>query len=321
MEKVLISIIIPCYNCEKWIGRCLDSILNQTYNNIEIICVNDKSSDSTLDLLSKYADNYSCIKIVNNRINLGPANSRNIAIKQALGEYLCFCDSDDWYERDYLEKLLLSIEAESSDISACEYTKYIESSGEKIDVHYWPQEVLSHDEIIVHSKSSLWLLMIKKSIFENMTIPDLRNGEDIAIIPCLQIKAKKISVVRECLYNYNIRKDSASSSVNKTVHKSLQEAFEYIECNFGDSSHDVLELLGIRTVLYGTILAALKSNCDKAYYNSVITEFERKYPRWYGNKYLGSFSILKRFFLYANKRRCFILAKLISKVHIILSTQ
>lgn len=103
MFKVKFSVVVPVYNTEKYLSKCLDSIINQTLNDIEIICVNDGSTDNSLKILKEYSNKDSRIKIINQK-NLGPGSARNKGIDNAQGEYISFVDSDDWVELNFLEK-------------------------------------------------------------------------------------------------------------------------------------------------------------------------------------------------------------------------
>ncbi|MBR6099173.1 glycosyltransferase family 2 protein [bacterium] len=102
---IKISIIIPVYNVEKYLRQCLESVINQTYTNIEIICINDCSTDSSLEILNEYAQKDNRIKIINNETNLTVGPSRNLGVEQATGEYIHYLDADDWMDTDCIEKL------------------------------------------------------------------------------------------------------------------------------------------------------------------------------------------------------------------------
>lgn len=100
----LVTIIIPVYNTEKYLKKCLNSVVNQTYKNLEIIVINDASSDNSLAILENYAKKYKNIKLVNNPVNLGVSISRNIGLDCANGDYIYFLDSDDFIRNDAIEK-------------------------------------------------------------------------------------------------------------------------------------------------------------------------------------------------------------------------
>ena len=121
MTKV--SIIIPVYNAEKTLSKCLDAILNQTYGDFEVICVDDGSKDSSYEILKRYADNDERIKAYTQE-NHGPAFTRNFAISNACGDYLMFCDADDWYEPDMVKSMVETIEEQNTDIVMCDCNIY-----------------------------------------------------------------------------------------------------------------------------------------------------------------------------------------------------
>lgn len=123
-----ISIIIPCYNVEKYLPRCLDSVLNQTFDNIEIICVDDASTDATLSVLSKYSNFDSRIQIVPLRTNGGQGNARNIGLTLAKGKYICFVDSDDSIDTSFVEDLYRSVVESDADLAMTK-TRYINPDG------------------------------------------------------------------------------------------------------------------------------------------------------------------------------------------------
>lgn len=323
-DTVTVSVIIPCYNCEEWIEKCISALENQTRKDFEVICVNDCSIDGTRDLLLRLKNSSSLdIKVIDNEINIGPAKSRNKAIKISSGSWLAFCDADDWFDSCFIEKMVSKAEATDSDIVMCEYKKVFESQKESIDVHYLQniREDADIEEKIVYSKASLCLLLIKKELFQGLEIPDLRNGEDIAFIPCIESRASKIAVVKEPLYNYLMRGRSASNNIKSDkVYKSLQSAFSFTENNIEKGLDEALEFLGIRNVLYGVVLNALKVNTSNSKIRDIIDEFENKYPNWSSNKYLGILGKGKRLFLRCVEKKLLTLCRLFSVIHSRIST-
>lgn len=127
MPKV--SIIIPVYNVEKYLRQCLDSVVNQTLTDIEIICVNDCSPDNSLSILKEYAENDNRIKIIDLKENVGLGQARNIAMQQATGEYIMFVDSDDWLELVACKKAYDRINTNESDVCFFTYNLYDEKKG------------------------------------------------------------------------------------------------------------------------------------------------------------------------------------------------
>lgn len=124
-EKDLISVIIPVYNAEKYLGRCIECVLAQTYKNIEIYLINDGSTDNSLEVCNKFSEKDKRIKVVDKK-NSGVSGTRNSGIEKANGRYLCFIDSDDYIEKDHIEKLVSNIQDGS--ITFCGY--YIDTYNE-----------------------------------------------------------------------------------------------------------------------------------------------------------------------------------------------
>jgi glycosyltransferase EpsH len=125
MKIPLVSIVVPVYNVEKYLFQCLDSIVNQTYTNLEIIVVNDGSPDGSYQVFEKFSENDSRIKIINQE-NAGLSAARNAGIKEATGEYLMFVDSDDWVETTIVENLLSKING--VDLIVCSYYRSYENT-------------------------------------------------------------------------------------------------------------------------------------------------------------------------------------------------
>ncbi len=315
-ENIYISVIIPCFNCSKWIEKCLKALESQIFTDFEVICIDDCSTDNTMEVISSIKESSLLdITILHNSINQGPAKSRNKAISIAKGKYLAFCDSDDWYEDDFLEKMYYKLVDHGANLVMCNYRKVFESGRVPEAIQYLPNKALSNEEYMVYSKSSLCLLMFESHIIDDLIIPDLRNGEDVASVPCIEVRAKKIVAVNEVLYNYRIRRDSCSNRVSPKVFESLSNAFRFIEDNCTSEYKNALEYIGIKTVLYGAIVNGLKAKTNRSQILNSIEDFERKYPDWYSNRYLCIFPRTKRIFLFCIKHKALRLAYLIAKVH------
>ena len=127
---VKVSVIVPAYNAEKYIDKCLESLINQTLKDIEIIVVNDGSKDNTLEKINKYSDKR--IKLLNLKENKGIGHARNEGIKKALGEYIGFVDSDDYVDKNMFEKMYEKASKEKLDIVVCDFYKQIENTNQTI---------------------------------------------------------------------------------------------------------------------------------------------------------------------------------------------
>ena len=313
-----ISVIIPCYNCANWIVKCLTELENQTYKNFEVICVDDCSKDDTNKIISDYIIQSSLqITLIKNEHNSGPALSRNKAVSIARGNWLAFCDSDDYYDSTFLEEMYNTAEKDGSDLVMCEKRKVYESGRQPEDIHFNGiiNENSTVEEIIICSAESLCTLLIKKELFLGNEMPDLRNGEDVACIPCIQANANKISVLKKVLYNYRMRSTSASNTPSKNVYKSMCSAFEHVENGFGGRYPDALEFLGIRTVLYGATLTAFKADVSTKDIKHLVREFSKRYPNWKKNKYLSTLSKSKLLYLTFIKIKMYFMCRVMAYIH------
>lgn len=230
MPKV--SIIIPVYNVEEYLKECLDSVINQTLKDIEIVCVNDCSTDNSLDILEEYAKNDGRIVIIQNEKNSGLSYSRNVGIKAAQGEYIQFLDSDDYLLEDTVE-LFYGISKENNlDILKSGYLLYnvmrgtvIRVEGNNLDGIYTGKELLFEMEKNRIRQWQAWINFIKREfILENkLKFYDNILHEDLLFTYELCLHAQRSMYVPECKYVYRKRPLSIT-----TVEKTSKHLYGYI---------------------------------------------------------------------------------------------
>ena len=225
-----ISVIIPIYNCEKYIKECLSSLIKQTFKNFEIICINDGSNDDTLKILKKFEAKDERI-IIFNQNNSGPGIARNIGMKKSKGEYLIFLDSDDIFKKTMLEELYIKIKENDSDVVICNSQNFEKKKWWK---KFYEKNYLINDNIIKQKTfSSLdiekdffnlfiwwpWDKLFKRKYIENLGIEyqNLKSSEDLFFVAASVITAKKISYLDKILINHRIGiKNSVSNSRQKS---------------------------------------------------------------------------------------------------------
>lgn len=223
MNHIKVSVIIPVYNVEKYLKQCLDSVINQTLKEIEIICVNDGSTDNSYQILKEYAQKDKRIKIINKE-NGGLGAARNTGMEYATGEYIGFVDSDDWVELNTYEQFYRNAKTQNSDIVMCPIHVYDDITGElKYDNPYFTLECLNEDfdnSLFNHLKTKDFLFKIsvtspnkiyKKEYLNeiNAKFPEGLIFEDNPFFYETYLKAKNVSLIRDFLYFYRInRKDS-----------------------------------------------------------------------------------------------------------------
>lgn len=217
MNKPKISIIIPVYNVEQYIAKCLNSLCKQTLQDIEIICINDGSTDNSLKILQEFASNDSRI-ILLNQSNKGQSAARNLGISQAHGEYLGFVDSDDWVDLDYFEKLYYTAKKYDCDIACAgfkrcgRFLKSKRKSFKKVQVYTEIKDIVKLDNLPEHNY--IWNKIYKRSEWD-FTFQEGRYFEDMALLIKILYKMKSFVTVPETYYNY--RKNPTSTVALKTL--------------------------------------------------------------------------------------------------------
>lgn len=214
---VEISVIIPAYNVEKYIGECLDSLINQSFTDIEIICVDDGSTDSTPDILNEYGDIDSRIKIITQK-NRGAGASRNAALDIAEGEYVQFLDADDYLNADSLEKMHSISKQKDLDLLLFKMANFNDKTGEKdYDYSNMPflleidKEVFDYHDFkddLLEVDVSPCTKFFKKDLVEYIRFPEGLIFEDNAFYIDYILDAERIHFLDECLYNRRIRRNS-----------------------------------------------------------------------------------------------------------------
>lgn len=236
MKKDGISIIIPCYNVEKYLDKCINSILEQELKQFEIILVEDCSSDNTKKIVEKYVKKYDNITAIYNKVNSGAGYSRNIALKQAQYDIISFIDSDDYVEKDFYQKMLSTMKKEKADVVVCDiYVKYPADDFEESDyISYACQGPVEKYNFINNglAASPCNKLMKKELLLDNL-FPEGMMNEDVATILAILVKCKKVAYEKETYYNYIQRKNSVqneSISLKRfDIFKSLDLLFERID--------------------------------------------------------------------------------------------
>lgn len=235
----LISLIIPIYKVEDYLSRCIDSILRQTYVNLEVILVDDGSPDSCGQICDEYARKDARIRVIHKK-NGGLSDARNAALDIAQGEYITFIDSDDWINIEYVKKLYELISNTNSDIAVC---NFIRTSEEKLSYSDFKEEihVFSNLEALEQLTGKFYEQLViacgklyKKGLFKTIRFPVGKLHEDEFITYKLIYKAKKIVLTTAQLLYYWQREDSimgASSSLKSRFHaiEALKERAIFLE--------------------------------------------------------------------------------------------
>lgn len=200
----MLSVIIPVYNTEKYLSRCVDSVLNQTYRDLEIILVDDGSTDGCSAICDEYAKKDSRVKAFH-QVNGGQSSARNFGLKEFKGDYLTFLDSDDWLDLDTYEQVFLKIQDTDADMVMFNFVEE-HKNGKKecvIDKEKYNDTNAIKLGFMWDHIGSYCRNVYQRKLWENITFPLNCYYEDLAMLIDVVMKAKHIEIIDRCLYHYD----------------------------------------------------------------------------------------------------------------------
>lgn len=222
-----VSIIVPVYNKERFLEECMECLVNQTHKNIEIICVDDGSTDRSLEILRDYKQRDNRVVVISQE-NKGAGNARNIGIRNAKGRYMQFLDADDFFELDMIENMLKQAEQKQAEIVICNALEYnqetkIEEAHKWLNTQNLEMDVFSYkdvDNIFSITTSSIWNKLYKKEfIIDNgITYQEIQSNNDTAFSVISLLLAKRISYVNEFYIHYRYYQDTFRISSSREKH-------------------------------------------------------------------------------------------------------
>lgn len=217
-HKVIISVVIPVYNCEKYLSECIESILSQSFKNFELILINDGSKDNSLKICNFYKKNDSRIKVIN-QINCGASQTRKNGLDIAIGKYITFIDSDDYVKKDYLETLYVNLIESEADFICCnsiEMGLELQANNCILDSKLITDKNRLLDDYFSGKRYAycIWGKLFKKELFYSIDFPNLKYAEDTCIILSLFIKVKKIFLLNYSGYYYRCHENGITMTIN-----------------------------------------------------------------------------------------------------------
>ena len=279
-----VSIVVPVYNAERYLRKCLDSLINQTLDDYEIIVVNDGSIDSSQDIIDAYQAKYPCIKSFTKE-NGGISSARNMGLKYANGEYIAFVDSDDFVELFFLEKMYDKAKNTNSDVVICDYyaTNNEEKRYMKCHMNYSPDEKVEY----LLSPPMVWSKLIRKEVMDKVKFTEGIYYEDLDICARLLPYINKVSFVDEPLYNYYLQ-HSGSIMTQKDFNNHLLDIFTVLE-----NSKRLLEVDYFREIEYIYITHLLRTATLRfldypntlEYLVRINNVMTKEFPNWRENEY------------------------------------
>lgn len=287
----LVSVIVPIYNVEKYLKRCINSILSQNYKNIEIILVDDGSPDNCPKICDDFKKKDSRIKVIH-KTNGGLSSARLAGFEEALGEYILFIDSDDYIEKDMVEKLVCSINKNNADLAICGYCTQIEQNSIKNLLPYDKETLQGYQQITneyilplignvknnINLPGFLWIRLLKKSLIDNSFFVSENEyfAEDIIFDLLYSDNIKKISIVNLPLYHYCINYESLSNKYRKNKWQMLKNLYEF-KTKFL-KSHDIIDTDNrLQNTISASIFSAINNAVLSGNYSSFLKEIKFLY--------------------------------------------
>lgn len=296
----LVSVIIPIYKVEKYLAKCIDSVLNQTYKNLEIILVDDGSPDNCGKICDEYALKDSRIKVIHKK-NGGLSDARNAGLDLSCGEYVLFVDSDDYIHSDMINILYTTLKRDDSDMAVCN-VQYVDENdnnldnkmkvvdAEKLTGYQVLQKLQSNDTFIISCAK-----LYKKVLFEQIRFPVGRIHEDEFIAHRLFNKCKTVSCISQRLYYY-LQREGSITNVEYTCSSldGIEALIERTELFF-DNSYDLLavETLLFSIYIYGVRIVHIENDLNLRKRKRTLRKLYRK----------TLFSHIRTIYRYTSKKR------------------
>lgn len=285
----LVSVIVPVYKVEKYLEKCVSSIISQTYKNLEIILVDDGSPDNCPNMCDEFAKKDKRIKVIHKE-NGGLSDARNAGLDIMTGDFVCFVDSDDWVEKNYVEEMLNIQQKTNADVVACGINLVDEESGE-VGIYYKLDKTTTFESSEIIEKyyngngiisGVAWNKLYKKQIFENLRYPKGIVFEDVAIILNILFQCKKVVILKDMLYNYLDRQGSIMKS-NWNHQKLVSKLFMFGQRLDFLINNNLTKYLGLELVIrVNDVCWTYRELCDKKekkWFKTEILKLWKKYKK------------------------------------------
>lgn len=240
MQQPLISVIVPIYNVEPYLRQCVDSILSQTYLNLEVLLVDDGSPDNCPAICDAYAAQDPRVRVIH-KVNGGLSDARNAALEVCTGDYIAFVDSDDWVEPEMYTDMMGMMREQKLDIVFCTVQEVIDGEPAGVRYRYYPDgTVLPAGEVQKRAlkceiAAAVWMRLCRRECFEQIRFPVGRNYEDIAVTFLPFEHAEKVGFLDRPLYNYRINKSGIAHQKKPLTR--YQMFLSYCDCHEYAKNH------------------------------------------------------------------------------------
>ena len=286
MRDYLVSVIVPAYNSEAYIRRCLDSLVNQTLDSLEIVVVNDGSTDGTLSILQEYADNNDNIVLINQK-NGGIAKARAAGYLACRGKYIGWTDNDDFVESDMFEKMYKKAETENADYVYCDYDFFPQKVKTKEKWYKKYKGVV--DWNFIERNTHPWNKLVRRDLCDEIEMGKALLEFSDSVYVGLLLHAKKIVCMEDVLYHYRVGHGSVSGSYKgrlpyyqEVSQRAKKQKVFLVGTKYEQSLQEYFEYRYFYSLIQVCIVAAINGN--RKIYNNARYELERSCFRQ--NKYI-----------------------------------
>lgn len=297
--KIKVSVIVPVYGVEKYIDKCLNSLVKQSLKEIEIIVVNDGTKDNSQKIIDKYVKKYPDKIKSYIKENGGQGSARNYGLKKASGEYIGYVDSDDFVEKDMYKKLYNKAKENNYDIVVCgNYNVSEDYQNKNIDAFI--NNYNTDLENIFFGKMAVWNKIYKRDILikNKLEFKEKVWYEDLAFTLKAIMNSNTFAFIDEPLYDYLIREGSTMNNSNVQRNLEILDAFNdilsYIQHNKKEEYFSKIEFLAIDHIYISAIVRVLKAEADdkvkRETINKLIDYMNKKFPNYKNNKYINTLS-------------------------------
>lgn len=298
MGRPSVSVVIPAYNAEATIRETLDSLLRQTCRDVEIVVIDDGSTDATARIVEQVASHSEIPLRLTRQSNLGRAAARNRGVDEAAGEFLGFVDADDTVEPTMFEKLLAKAEETAADMVVCEYADIDSATGlvtytyREGDASLYGGSVLEHPGLLSSIAGSVCNKIVRRSLFGEVRFPAHRDFEDLATVFRLMGEARRIEKVPEVLYAYKRGHASSIMSAHDERYLQVLDSLAITNDHFvrsGDfeALHDDLLRINYTHAIVGRMSDLLRRGSRTTRHQFIELAFEhmdRYFPGWRRNR-------------------------------------
>ena len=281
-EKPLVSVIVPVYGVERYLRQCLDSIVGQTYENLEILVIDDGSTDRSGVIADEYARKDQRVQVIHQK-NAGSSAARNAGLDRATGRYLAFVDGDDWLAAGTVERLIGAAEETGADLVVFDNFRAVENSGAPLQEQYWfdAPRTFSNGEIMAELLadrlgSQSWNKFCRAELFAGVRYPiGIDFAEDIFTLYKAVSQAKQAVYLHECLYYYRIRPASlsyAAPDINMVnLFRAFRERYDFAQTMYPQCAADCLRLASMAGMnLYHAGISGANRRADETVRQEVL---------------------------------------------------